>query len=1235
MEINPHFDIFEAPLHGVHLVEASAGTGKTWNIEAIVVRLLSEVRPASGKRLKPRDVLVVTFTEAATQELRERIINRINQVYQALRELSPDLTDPFLAGCVQRYGLDTDLRMEILEHLDECKQEFDEASIFTIHGFASTVLKDFRFETGIDFNVEIQKDTKVLIDELIGDFWRRKNVELSKIRNNRLRGAITSWFKKDTLASQLTLFTQQPKTQIILPDTPDQWVGKSMIECYHDLNQLLEAVEEVWIKEREVIRGELASIKVSRFDYAANFEKWEEKLLQFIQNPFSNVKVTDLDRFTPDFFELKRASAIPQHRVFQMIQDVAPLFTWLGQTEIRQTLISLRDGYRASRKEKKVLIYEDLLTILSDALEQSDDPVKAASLRNKLRDRYKVALIDEFQDTDPIQFNIFQKIYVENVHDSDRLLYLIGDPKQAIYKFRGADLNTYLEVRDKVDSQFSLAVNYRSSENMVDGVNRFFGKNHAFINPKLRYRPVSANQSENPLITDVDNGNQALRFVQIGNEEITNKTLASNYTIKWVGSQIAALLNSSAIGNSYFLGKNGTKRAISPGDIAILVSSKRQANIFREHLASINVPSVETGDTNIFDSRDAYLLSLLLECMLNPGATRKVRALLSTEYFRKNIDEINEWQTDNLRWSDLIQSLNVSRTKAENEGILPGLRYFFDLYDIELTLLKSQFGERRLTNLRHLTELLYSEEKESHRNFSSLLNWLKRKRLSDSFSDDVFKMRLESDAERVQVITMHSSKGLEYPIVFAPFLWETVKKTIRNKCYTFRDDSGTTIMEIEPYLSSTGLDKHFMEAWEDRIRLAYVTLTRSRYRCYIPFPLHKEGVKSPLFGTQLGSNTHIDYLGFGKNSKYPDYTGNVFTQENILSFMLKKEVEINQDVIQYSIATKRSVVYTGRIEENIDCQPRIFNSKHRVRLIPERNISSYSSIQRKYDAATVLYDGILDEVDLVESSASTSDNIINIENEQTEINIFNFPKGADTGNLWHEIFELIDFSDTANHEVIIQSCCEKHGYDYELFGNVLKKMVNLTLQKNLLESKTLRLKDLTVDSTLREMEFLLNYDASKMEEFLKALGFDSSNLDTDDIFAQTNIEVGQSDEPGNPSKISYLLTGLIDLVFEHQGKFYILDYKSNYLGESTDKYSPDTLKHDIWVNKYNMQYHIYCVALNKYLSKRMYKYSYDTHFGGVFYLYLRGINVENRSGIFFDRPDLGLLKKLSDLEGTE
>lgn len=1230
MENNPPFTIFEAPLRGIHLVEASAGTGKTWNIEAIVVRLLSEIRPGSGKRLKPRDVLVVTYTDAATQELRERIVNRINQVYQALRDsATADQSDPFLKDCVRIYGADVAMRLEILNHLETCKQEFDEASIYTIHGFANTVLKDFRFELGMEYKVDIHQDTKSLVDELIGDFWRGKNIELSKLPNNRLRGAIHSWFKKDTLTSQFNIFIKQPNTKLSIPELPDRWTGKSIKECYIDLNQLFNDIIEIWNSERTLIRDELASKKIKYSNYARDFEKWEVHLLKFVEDPFSKSSMKDVDRFTPKYFEGKMANPIPQHRVFQMIEDSVSLVDLLKQLDIRQTLIRLRDDYRAYREEKKILIYDDLLTILSDALDQKTDPVKASILKNKLRDRFKVALIDEFQDTDPIQFNIFNKLYIENVHDNDRLLYLIGDPKQAIYKFRGADLNTYLDSRSKVDSQFSLSVNYRSSENMVEGVNRFFRKDHAFINAKLQYQPVSAHQRENPLVTDVDDGDQALRFVQIGNEEITKKPTATNYIFNWVGGQIAAILNSSAKGNTYFQEADGGKRAVGPGDIAILVSSRLQAGMFRDYLSSMNIPCVEMGDSNIFHSRDALVLSLLLECMLNPGATRKVRALLSSEYFRLKVDEIDQWQSDNLQWSDLIQNLKISRINAEKEGILSGLRYFFDAYEVELTLIRSPFGERRMTNVRHLTELLYAEEKESHRNFSSLVNWLKRKRLQDSTNEDVNKMRLESDENRVQITTMHSSKGLEYPIVFAPFLWETIKKNGSNKYYVFTDDSGSPEMDIDGFMSTNGFEKHQMESWEDRIRLTYVTLTRSRYRCYVVFPLHIDVIRSPLFGVQLGINLHQYYLNHTKNSEYPGLNGTGYTQANILSRILEAEAESNNDVIHFSLAKRQKVVYDVLPEKNLDCSAREFNSKHNSKLIPDRNISSYSSIQRKYDVAE-LYGGIEDEGDTIEFPSSYVEENGNTVENNTTLNIFTFPRGADTGNLWHEIFEMIDFSNTTVHDSIIRESCEKHGFDYSVYGKTLKQMVTSTIQKNLLDNGTLRMADLSLKQSLREMEFLLKYDAVSMEKFLKALGFDSNKTERETIFAYSNIKVEKSAGLENNSKVSYLLTGLIDLVFEHKGKYYILDYKSNYLGDETSKYNPEALSEDIWKNKYNMQYHIYCVALSKYLEKQIYEYSYEKHFGGVFYLYLRGINSQNMSGIFFDRPDNELLTKLTD-----
>lgn len=1221
----PNFDIMNAPLSGVHLVEASAGTGKTWNIEAIVVRLLAETRPKSGKRLKPRDVLVVTFTEAATQELRERIINRLNQVYLALKEMPTEHSDPFLAGCVNRYGKSPALRTEVLNHLEACKQEFDEASIYTIHGFANAVINEYRFETGLDFDVEIQQDTGLLVEELISDFWRKKNIELSKLPGNKFNSAINDWFKKDRLKNQFLMFIQQPVTRLHLPDTPPGWTGKSIPDCYLEMVKYLEEIESIWSKERAEIRAELASTNIPRFNYSRDFEKWEIGLLEFFNNPFSDDKFDYPTRFTPRFFDLKGAKTTPEHRVYQIIQDAIDRFLWLGQTDIRTSLISLRETYRESRRDKKLLIYEDLLTTVSDALEATDQYGNPSSLKLKLLNRFKVALIDEFQDTDPIQFNIFNHIYIENETDEDGLLYLIGDPKQAIYKFRGADLNTYLRVRDQVDSQFSLGVNFRSTESMVEGVNRFFSKEHAFINPKLDYHPVSANQSEDPFVTDVDVGTQALRFIQMGKFEITNKSAADTLITRWIGYKIAALLKSSQAGNSYILEKDGSKRAIGPGDIAILVRIRKQAKMFREYLNSINIPSVETGDSNIFDSRDAYLMSILLECMLNPGLTRKIRALLGTEYFGKTMDEIDDWQSEDLRWSDLIQNLNHGRILAENQGILTGLRFIMDKYEIELTLIQLQMGERHLTNLRHLTELMYEEERTSHRNFSGLVNWLKRKRLSESANNDTYRLRLESDSDRVQVNTMHSSKGLEYPIVFAPYMWESCKKPIKNGGYVFSDGDGKPVMDIDEFMHPYSKNQYHMDMWEDSIRLAYVTMTRSKYRCYVPFPLHKDSIQSSLFGAQLGTGNHLKYLNRDKKASYPEFVGEDLADSLLLLRLLQIQAEVNSDVMTLESGYFDRVTYSRESDDQPELKARVFDQKMTKSLIPERNISSYSSIQRKYEVVGQEPDELMDEDNNVDAQGISSDT----ENvtDSGRNSIFTFPKGAETGNLWHEIFELIDFSDPSDHEMVIKACCEKHGFDYNRYGHVLTQMVESTLGKNLSRQGSFKLADIRMENTLREMEFLLSYRETQMQQFLSELDYDDNSLSVENIFANANIDISRD------SDVSYLLTGLIDLVIEHEGKFYILDYKSNFLGNTVQSYSNDILEHNIRQSKYDMQYHLYCVALNKYLSRRISNYSYDKHFGGVFYLYLRGINSMDMSGVFFDRPDSSLLKKLIDWEG--
>ena len=1235
-------NVWDAPLSGINLVEASAGTGKTWNIEALVIRLLLT------RELLPKNILVVTFTDAATQELRERILNRINQVYEVISDASVELNeDPFLSECRTRYGGD----VQAIKSLERSKSEFDEASIYTIHSFCKNVLNDFSFEAGVDREINILSDSKLLIDEVIADYWRRMNQRLSRPENQIFSGLLLNDLTLDKIKKLFSEFTVQMHTRIDLVEdkTPAVWSGWSIDAKLDDFRARMQQLQTIWATEEAEIHKQLVETKINNNDYSKNFEKWKPDVIAFLEDPFMRLPKNYTEKFTQGFLDNRKpknwAGPLPDHKFFQLLEDAIEMTKWMVQYELRTALTSLKTEYQTRRKRDQVLIYDDLLTSVDDALNESVNPAKATLLRKKLLDQYPVAMIDEFQDTDRVQYSIFRQIYVQDGAPENTLLYLIGDPKQSIYKFRGADLKTYFEARNEAKNHFTLSRNYRSAQNLVSAVNAVFDRDGSFIDAELAYINSDAHHQENPYFNDQES-HEALRFIEIDTES-SNKGESTSDLVAWVTQSIASQLQlsmDSKAGIKDEKESTGT-RPIDAGDIAVLVSKHFQAKLIRESLTDIGIPCVETGDSNVFTSEESGLMSLLLECINDSRNLRKIRALLSSALFGMDVEEIESFENNDISWSEWIQNLNTSKELIEKYGVLTGIRHLFEVYALEQRLISNYYGERSITNIRHLTELIYAEEIKHHRSLSGIIHWLKAQRLSESKSEDSMKIRLESDDNRVKIVTMHSSKGLQYPIVYAPFLWDASwSKAGNNVCYDeVMDENGritfTRKMDIGDYLNPNTSALSKLESWEDRIRLMYVAFTRAQYRCYVPYSCYKDNMISPMFGALVKSNV-LDSDAFGRENYLEIVTGKVnplgkeVPKDGVLSILMAKLAEKHSGLVYFESIS--SVDPAEPIK--LDSEPKVirvelFSDSNVSKLIPERSITSYSSIHRKYDQYETGAERIRDEEADIEYE----------ESGEASPEIFRFPKGAHTGNLWHEIFELIDFSDDALHDGIVEASCIKHGFDPDVAKKLIKQLIQDTLGARLQgglgsvgDSEVGRisrssdgvsdmgdfsLSSLSPDHKLCEMEFLYRYDAAKMDSLI-------ASLFAGEVERGSELDSGRHLE-GDASEKNHFLVGLIDLIFEKDGKYYILDYKSNHLGFSKKDYTFDRIAEDIRKNKYNLQYYLYSAALNKYLSKQIYNYSYKEHFGGVFYLYWRGLTSGQSNGVFYDMPDEKVVMNLS------
>jgi exodeoxyribonuclease V beta subunit len=663
----------------------------------------------------------------------------------------------------------------------------------------------------------------------------------------------------------------------------------------------------------------------------------------------------------------------------------------------------------------------------------------------------------------------------------------------------------------------------------------------------------------------------------------------------------------------------------------VLVSSNFQARLIKSGLEARGVPAVVGGDASVFSTDDARLVNLLLDTLVDPQRLSVIRTLLTSRLVGLSVPELEALMADDLAWSGTLEMFARARTIALEKGVLSGIRYVLDALDVEKHMISWSDGERRMTNLRHLTELLYDEQRRGFRNLAGLAQWLRTRRNDPELAQaDVTQIRLESDENRVTIMTMHSSKGLQFPVVYAPYLWETRKKSSEVALYV---DAGRDrfvlgiinaatkrLLEVRGQDESRmheGLRTQDAENVEDRVRLMYVAVTRSRYRCYVPYTQVRtsqtRGTDSPFTAMLLrdpaaGSVQWRDLNEFDRMTGVP--------ADDVVTGLLSR------------LDTSRFCMYPGRIDLRAAYTPESSVSDLCVRQLADRAVpamqqhvfvESYSSLKDRvsdvreddtmgqsdlYAAEELRYQTPAPgpDDDIAATSKAPQDRSSPVEDRRS---VFAFPRGAHTGTFWHYIFETIDFADPSTFADTVHRACGEFGFDEITWGEVLLHMVHAVVETNLGD---FRLSDVAANRTLREMEFYMPYNDAAMTDYQQW------------ILQQTG-SAGEVTGSPRSADIRHYLTGFIDLLVEHDGKYYILDYKSDHLGDTPEDYAPEALHAHMTEKRYVMQYYFYALALYRFLEFRLGAVDFDAVFGGVYYLFLRGMDGTPGRGVFADRPD--------------
>ncbi|WP_422465577.1 exodeoxyribonuclease V subunit beta [Endozoicomonas sp. ALC013] len=1206
--LDPH----ALPLHGVRLIEASAGTGKTYTIANLYLRILlghGSDKTQHETPLTVDQILVVTFTEAATGELRDRIRARIHQTRDDF--IAGKSSDPFIQQLIE----DMDQPEQCQALLLAAEQQMDEAAIFTIHGFCQRMLKQHAFESGTLFSSELITDTEPMLQLSAADYWRRHFYPLEKPLVKLIRNL---WKTPNDLLSHLRSW---------LPLSDLKLAGDQVPESMEEFNRVYlspaRELKTLWQNDQDTIADLLRNCGLRKD------RKPLKRLGQMNSFLASDDLIPNLEKDSWEIYgtevlqkSLLKTGKLPEHPIFRKIDEFLDLPLSLKEALqgliTRDALQHIKHQLTQLKASRYQLSFDDLLTNLASALFPEGNPEgnceeKAGDgelLAQAIRSQYRIAMIDEFQDTDPLQYRIFNKIYMEG-GDPGVGLFMIGDPKQAIYAFRGADIFTYMQARQQVHSHYTLAINWRSSNAMVSAVNTVFQHSPTpFIyNDSIPFEPVhpSPGAAQKRLYHE----GEALPAMTLWLQQpVDGPTINAERYLDTMSqataTEINRLLTAADQGNCQI--HNGDRQTpLQPGDIAVLVRSGRHGQKIREALAAQNIASIYlSNQDSVFAAREASDLEKVLQACLQPTSERVLKAALATTLFHLDAPALDALNVDEQAWESAVEEFTHYGELWQKKGILPMLRQLVFQRKIAERLLSFQDGERRLTDLLHMGELLAAASLEQQ-GASALARWFSEQVIRPNQNADDQQLHLESERNLVKIITIHKSKGLEYKVVFIPF-----------PCHLRKADSplyhdpqtSETWLALTPSEQASALSEK--ERLAEDLRLLYVALTRSVYCCYLGMAPYKSGKA----GKEGKTDLHQSAIGYLLNQG-----SEIISQDlNLLLEHVAGQCD-HQQIMVSAPPADTLPPYAPVNTQEASLSARNFTGNI------ERNwwTTSYSALSRHAShraetPAVASNESPGFDTDAINEQHTAPDNP---QSEAAPLSLFNFPKGAQPGTFMHSLFEELDmnalrFADSdAYLDSFLVDSHARAGYGEEWLPAT--KGMLLTCLNAPLDKDNLRLINLPDSARRVEMEFYLP---------IEQLNPQSLNQ----LIAQHDSLSARAGEL-QFHRMKGILKGFIDLTFEYQGRWYVLDYKSNWLGNNISDYSREAMEKVMIEHRYDLQYQLYSLALHRLLKQRVPDYDYDRHFGGVIYLFLRGVQMNDpeQHGIFSHKPSFQLINGLDRL----
>ncbi len=1336
------------------LIEASAGTGKTFTITYLVLKLLlgagqdndtclKRVEKRVEKRVGPlplENILIVTFTRAAASDLKARIREKIRQgriIFEKLSKgqghLIPELEPQMQELITEFQGADELGKASRV--LLKAERSVDNASICTIHSFCNSALnKIYAFEAGEAFENTLVNDLANYEDEAYYRLWRKlfyredQNVpeallELISLKKPHDIAAVVSSLNKVRKTSSKEGVLGYSIANFKLPDLGaknthdyrkklETCLFKTLDEIQCRLQQELRAVNEAFLRlKQEVPKEEFAALFTLKEDGSMVtgplFGGESKNILKNFKAPLAAIlswydkdeldilDIKDLSSWT--LKETSNATMVSYAKNYQKFEKAkrleqidALIRGLLGsasfiKTELEPQKNALKclvgmlaqDELDSLMRQNRIMSNNDLLRRLDFALsyrgKQSND------LADLIRNSYPVAMIDEFQDTDPIQFAIFKKLYLNDKAAGKARCYLIGDPKQSIYAFRGSDINSYQEAGEAVlrlsgqgQGRHSLDTNFRSAPKVVYAVNELFdgtinetclnNEAGAFLTSSINFTDVMAKEGKarfhfkgeserGTYVVMLDPSTYPLYQHYL--QSAKDKEDRTGKVTKDLLSMMQALLCAKTVKRILqegVLSKGSDDSCdtpnVKPGDLAILVRTAAQSDLIVSQLGALGIEAVYFSDRSSVltetvgnyrsrstrASENAIAMLCLMEAMAEPYNRRLVVRLLGSSLLAKNGGEFLK-SLDDESFEAEAQSLYKAQNIWRKDGFLAAFSYWYALHEGVKNLLAFKGGERKVTDFYHLAEIM--QEKHSTivgvqaqlRYFKGLLEGA----VEDDFDPDAVKKRLESERDKVQIRTIHNSKGLEFPIVLMPFLWswkdgrKTSSDPLTCIFYQKEEPSGYT-MDL----------KGSPESWaamaqserEENVRLTYVALTRACAANFL-FVTDLKPSKSSEFESLVNLVTGQDYADTVK--KKGKEAGSVpeisleqrFAKSDNFCFEIQKVLEDETPLnlpVRGDLETECSILEKDAIDTS-------FCFVSYTSLTRMKNRSRFPANQSELD-------------DKVDDDEDTSSDI-----DVADDGRFLFPRGCEGGNFLHGMLEKTPFEDVLAEGRLEGLCAAAlnsnpaiwHSWSIKLAkeakGNGIMSCEQLLTSwfEDILKAPVagdFSLKDLKKDSYIHEMDYLLPAEQATLEEFSKIVAQNALEAGFDS-FKNSDLDFTRPLGEGN---ITGFINGSLDLVAEFSGAYYVIDYKSNYLGNTFASYNRSNIAKSMFEHYYDVQYLLYSLALHRFLQSRIPCYDYDKNFGGVIYLYLRGMRAQDPdSGIYHCKVSSAVVDRLDNL----